>query len=297
MQKVVIVGGTGYIGSRVFHMLNQKHTVHTVDLEWFGNYINPENIKADYHSLSKDFWDNYDVIILFAGHSSVPMCENQMITSFDNNVVKFVDLLSKTPEKKLIYASSSSIYGNTMSHAAIETWDKFVPSNFYDLSKKIIDLYAQCCPNRTYGLRMGTVCGASPNLRVDIMINKMYHCAKTEKKITVFNPQVFRPILGMEDMCRAVEHLVENDLEPGIYNLASFNANIEQISNAVANAIQDVEIKNTGSAPTYDFSIDTTKFEKTGFHFTETVESIIDSLNNTYDGSNCGIRKDVNYAL
>ncbi len=289
-MKIVLVGGTGYTGSRLFEHLSPNHSVDTVDLEWFGNFVNPRNIVVDYHALGAGFWGRYDSVVLLAGHSSVPMSHGKMVESFDNNVVKFVDLLAKM-NTKLIYASSSSVYGNTMGQSAPETWDRFTPSNYYDLTKKVIDLYAQTNGGRFYGLRMGTVAGASPNLRVDIMINKMYDAAMTLGKITIFNPEIYRPVLGIADLCRAVTLLVEGDAEPGFYNLASFNANVDQISRAVADSIGGVEIVNTGAAPTYNFSIDTSKFEKAfDFTFRETVQSIVDSLKETYDESNRGVR-------
>ena len=291
-MKTVIIGGTGYIGSRVFLALREKHRVDTVDLEWFGNYVNPENIKENYGQLPADFWQGYDAVILFAGHSSVPMCIDKMLPSFDNNVREFVELLEKIGDKKLIYASSSSVYGNTMGVPAPETWKPFTPSNFYDLTKKVIDLYSQISGKKFYGLRMGTLAGCSPNLRVDIMINKMYHAAKTSGKITVFNPEVYRPILGMDDMCRAVSALVEAEGEPGIYNLASFNANVDEISRTVAASIGNVEIVNTGNSPTYNFSIDTQKFEKIfNFRFKDSIQSIVDSLKANYDTCKKGIRE------
>lgn len=290
-MKIVIIGGTGYAGSRLFNHLKSSHIVHTIDLEWFGNFTNPDNFKTNYCYVPFDFWFQYDAIILLAGHSSVPMCKDKMIDSYENNVTNFVNLLSKIGNKKLIYASSSSVYGNTMGLTAPETWDRFNPNNYYDLSKKVIDLYAQTKGANYYGLRMGTLSGASPNLRVDIMINKMYDAARTTGKITIFNPEIYRPILGISDFCRAVTCLVEQNAEPGIYNLASFNANVAQISRAVADNIKDVEVLNTGSSPTYDFSIDTSKFEKAfNFKFEDTVHTIVQSLDETYDQCNKGIR-------
>jgi len=41
-------------------------------------------------------------------------------------------------------------------------------NNYYDLSKWVIDLYSNLAKVEAYGLRFGTVCGASPNLRTDV---------------------------------------------------------------------------------------------------------------------------------
>lgn len=288
-MKIVIVGGTGYIGSRLFNHLKTDHYVDTVDLELFGNFVNPKNKKKNYKYIHHDFWDGYHAIVLLAGHSSVQMCQDKMVDSFQNNVANFINLINKT-DTKIIYASSSSVYGNTKGVCVDETWDMFTPFNYYDLTKKTIDLYTQVAKKKLFGLRMGTVCGGSPNIRTDIMINKMYHSAEVHKKILIFNPQVNRPILGIDDFCRAVSVMLESD-KFGIYNLASFNANINQISEEISKSLNGVEIVNTGDSPTYDFAINTEKFQTTfNFKFQDTIQSIVETLKSTYNTSNKGDR-------
>lgn len=292
MKKIVILGGCGYIGSSLYGFLNsKKYSVDTVDLEWFGNYINPKNIKKDFDSLDKKFYKSYEVIILLAGHSSVAMCVNNMIQTFKNNVLKFVNLLNKLDDQLFIYASSSGIYGNTNKKLVTEDYDSYTPINYYDLSKKEIDYYALLSASRFYGLRFGTVNGFSPNLRIDLMINKMYEAAKEEKKIEVYNPQVYRPILGIQDLCRAIETIIRLDKKPGIYNLASFNSTVQKISKEVSSAIGNVKVVNKGKSSTYDFSISTEKFETVfSFNFKDTVADIISSLKTNEDKAHKSIR-------
>ena len=45
--------------------------------------------------------------------------------------------------QKFIYASSSSVYGHTNNSIVSEDYNTFVPNNYYDLTKQIIDTYAQ----------------------------------------------------------------------------------------------------------------------------------------------------------
>ena len=51
MKKILVTGGCGYIGSAIYNNLKDKYIVDTVDLEWFGNYTNPNNIKKDFDEL------------------------------------------------------------------------------------------------------------------------------------------------------------------------------------------------------------------------------------------------------
>jgi len=271
------------------HLKECGYDVNTLDLEWFGNVVNPDNIVQDYR---ETFNKEYDTVIMLAGHSSVPMCKDDMISSFKNNLVNFVNLLDTLTTQKFIYASSSSIYGNTGEIAATEDWEQYDPKTYYDLQKQEIDYYSRLSDVEYYGLRFGTVNGWSPNLRTDIMINKMYQCASEDGKITIFNKGIHRPILGIEDLCRAMEAIVKGGDHRGIYNLASFNATVEQIANSIRDALDHVEIEDKGETPTYNFSIDTTKFQTTySFKFKETVDSIVKSLVARWNTTHKGIRE------
>ena len=86
-NRILILGGCGYIGSALFPFLRKKFEVDTVDLEWFGNLINAQNVKEDFKNLKEEVLDDFDTIILLAGHSSVQMCDKNMMSAFKNNVI------------------------------------------------------------------------------------------------------------------------------------------------------------------------------------------------------------------
>lgn len=296
MKKILIIGGCGYIGSRLYDVLNGEFHVDTVDLEWYGNHTASENKKIDFGNLNPQEIEKYTHIVLLAGHSSVKMCEDDMVSTIRNNVLNFAKILDSISRKQvLIYASSSSVYGDTESSLVDEEYSQFKPNNYYDLSKHEIDSYAELSGKTYFGLRFGTVNGYSPNLRNDVMINAMTFNAIENDKIFCFNPKVNRPILGMEDLCKAVREIIyKGDYDNrGLYNLASFNSTVERISRSVAKVtgveldIVDKPPKNITNvklqAKSYDFLIKTDKFEKKfNFTFEETVESIVQSLLDKY---------------
>ena len=104
-----------------------------------------------------------------------------------------------------------------------------------------------------------------------------------------------RPILGLNDLCGAVETIIDNDTnQSGLYNLASFNKTAEQIAYEVGDVMNvpvieyetdPTNITNTKiQTKTYNFSISTLKFRKTfKFKFKETVESITQGLVDNWD--------------
>ena len=301
-MRILIIGGCGYIGTQLFQHLNFFSTsffdVDTVDLEWFGSF-NSDNKKMDMRDITSEQLSDYHAVILLAGHSSVPMCRNDRRSSFNNNVANFITILERLEAcespPKFIYASSSSIYGNTHDIAAPEDWERYDPKTYYDLQKQELDYYARLSDVEYYGLRFGTVNGWSPNLRVDIMLNKMFLCAKEDNQISIFNKHIYRQILGMEDLCRAMEAIILGDDHRGTYNLASFNASVEEISNSINRVLGgDVEIVDKGISETYNFSINTNKFKETyGFEFRESVDSIVKSLQRNWEGT--GVREEHKY--
>lgn len=279
MKKILILGGCGYIGSALFQKFSNKYQVDTVDLEWFGNYINPSNFKCDYNSLSSDFVRSYDVVILVAANSSVPLCSN-VFDTFDNNVTKFVNFVNKLNQKqKFIYASSSCVYGETKNGYLSKETDTLTPQDGLTISKTTIDHFMPLTDIEYYGLRFGSVNGWSPNMRLDLMINSMTVSAKFNHEVIVTNGHAYRPILSINDLCNAVGCIIdESEDKRGIYNITSFNDNILSIGKKVADYM-NVELKDKGNNFTYDFSISAEKFiNNYNFRFSDTIESIVESI-------------------
>jgi len=104
----------------------------------------------------------------------------------------------------------------------------------YDFTKYASDAVSKLLYENFYALRFGTVCGPSENIRLDVMINKMVWSGLTRGKIEISNPQISRPILGIHDLCRAVELIVTGGDTPGIYNLSSFNTKVGSLGVEVA---------------------------------------------------------------
>lgn len=300
MKKILILGGCGYIGTRLNNFLSKNNEVTSVDLEWYGNCKVENNIKLDISSLEEDYLCQFDSIILLAGHSSVGMSKGDMLSTFHNNVLNFLELLKKIKKnQKLIYASSSSVYGDTSKKIVTEEHLFFKPTNYYDLSKFEIDLYSSIQDKMIFGLRFGTVNGFSENFRSDIMINAMTYNAIVNEKIFCFNPETLRPILGIEDLCRAIECIIERgtELNSGIYNLSSFNSSAIKIAKIVSlktgcelEIVDKIpeEITNIKlETKSYNFMIDSSKFENEfKFKFLETIESIVDSIVINFENMN-----------
>ena len=304
-MKILLIGGCGYIGSALYSKLTERGlSVSSVDLEWFGN-SGLDNLNTDYSNISPIWLSQFDTVVLLAGHSSAKMCENNPVSAHYNNVVNFVNLLSKLNNtQKLIYASSSSVYGNVSVQDVNEEYMDYKPVGYYDLTKKEIDLYARLSNIEYYGLRFGTVCGASPNWRNDIMLNAMYDKYMQNKEILLFNKAVWRPILGMNDLTSAIIKIIESKTDNrGLYNLASFNLTAENIAYSMGEFLScpvrvienTQEIINTKlQSNSYNYTINCDKFSSTfNFSFGEDIKSIVESLKSNCDSCMRSNRSDI----
>jgi UDP-glucose 4-epimerase len=279
-MKILLLGGAGYIGSALYQFLRSKdHTVDAIDRHWFGRV---GGTYGDYALLGKEFIQSHDVVILLAGHSSVAMCDNDVYGSFDNNVNKFISLLGKlSKDQKFIYASSASVYGQS---DVCKPWKESMalapPICPYDLSKQVIDYYAALSGLDYYGLRFGTVCGWSPNLRLDLIINSMMLSVRKYGYIKVSNESAFRAVLSMQDLCETIETISSSSRShPGYYNVSSFNATIGHIADRVASASRCYDIRHQPSSLTYSFCLDNHKiYRNFGCELARGVEDIVQDL-------------------
>jgi nucleoside-diphosphate-sugar epimerase/2-polyprenyl-3-methyl-5-hydroxy-6-metoxy-1,4-benzoquinol methylase len=295
LNNILIIGGEGYIGSKLVDYLQERFNITILDTDNYGTYSkNVPKIIGKYQNLSLNFLSSFDIIILLAGQSSVSNSVN-LTSVMDNNIVNFACLLENLTEKqKLIYISSSSVYGQTNNKDVNENESLSLPYNFYDFSKQTIDQLASLSSKHYYSLRLGTVNGFSRNLRNDVMINSMVFNAKQNGKIFVTNKDVNRAMLGINDLCRVIEVLINNTdiTKKGIYNISSFNSTVDTIAQIVAlkcNVPIDYVVKSNQvnfktNTKAYDFKINSDKFKNTfNFQFNDTTETIIDTLNDNWN--------------
>ena len=284
-MSILIIGGNGYIGSRIFMDLRCKFNVQSVDSCWYGKNLR-YGTTEDYRNLSKEYLTSFSTIILLSGHSSVKMCQGEESASHENNVNNFIHLVGKlNKDQVLIYASSGSVYGNT-SVMSSEDMPLGTPMNHYDRSKHALDRQAEKFIRLGYtivGLRFGTVNGWSLNTREELMITSMTKKAIETGTIFVSNKNIVRPILGIADIPRAIEAIMTKPVA-GIYNLASFYDSVDGISSKVREIVPStISIQPDVPGP-YDFIMDTTKFRRTfSFDFRETIQTIVEEIRTRFN--------------
>lgn len=296
-MKILIGGGAGYIGSRLIpELITLEHDITVVDLLWFGNHL-PKKVKVIEKNLfdisSKDM-QGYEQFIFLAGLSNDPMAEYSPAKNFVYNGALPSYLAyeaKKAGVKRFIYASSCSVYGYTMD----KLYDEEAPVTCeypYGISKLQGErgvLQLQDKDFSTIGLRQGTVSGYSPRMRFDLLVNTMFRSAMVDGKITVNNPNIWRPVFDIRDAVMVYIKAVQADYSTsGVFNVASGNYTVGQVADTVKlelakliNKEINVELKNIEDFRNYKISIEKAKIKlgySPKYSLEDTVKDVFDHL-------------------
>jgi nucleoside-diphosphate-sugar epimerase len=292
-MKLLIAGGAGYIGNVLIpRLLDRGYEVDVVDLFWFGNHLPRQVgiIEKDIFHLTVDDLRPYDQVIFLAGLSNDPMAEFSPSKNFIFNAAApaYLAYTAKNAKvRRYIYASSCSVYGYTENELYDET--RPVSSRYpYGISKLQGEQAATQLADEQFSviaLRKGTVSGYSPRMRLDLIINTMFKHAVRDRLITVNNPSIWRPVLGIEDAATAYIRAVEaNSNLSGIFNIASGNYTVGEVADLVKAAVEErlglrvnLNIKHLQDFRNYKVSIAKAS-NVLSFHPTEDVKSIVISL-------------------
>ena len=108
-KKILIIGGCGYIGSRLISFFNKKEfQVKIMDNEMYGDPTNINNYNNDFDIISSNNLKLYNYIIFLAAHSSVKACNEDINGAISNNIIntkKLIDKIKKIPKLNFIFAS------------------------------------------------------------------------------------------------------------------------------------------------------------------------------------------------
>lgn len=206
-KTILITGGAGFIGSHIAETLLKNGAKHIKILDNLSTgslnninyltsqYSNIEFIKGDICDYNTCYQTikGVDMVCHQAALGSVPRSLNDPLTSHNNNVNGFLNMLHASKEnniKRFVYASSSSVYGDDSSDIKIEDRIGKVLSP-YSLTKYIDELYASLYTRifdmECIGLRYFNVFGPrqNPNGPYAAVIPKFISSLSEGKRVTI----------------------------------------------------------------------------------------------------------------
>jgi nucleoside-diphosphate-sugar epimerase len=258
-SRVLIVGGAGYIGSALVPQILDEMDVTVLDTFWFGDFLPKKGVKRIIKNVmdtSEEDYRGYDQVIFFAGLSNDPMSEFMPKECYIQNAAApaYVAMLcKKVGVKKFIYASTCSVYGDSPGQTK-SVRDMIHVSYPYGISKYMGEQGVMVQGDeffKTVAVRMGTVCGFSPRMRFDLLINTMYKNLMLTGEIKISNPALSRPVLFIQDACSVYRSLLlEDSIQNKVINAVSFNITLGEL----ARQVDAWAKKRLKVAPTYQVS-------------------------------------------
>ncbi len=203
-MKFLVTGGAGFIGSNIVEeLLKRGYSVRVLDNFSTGKRENLKDFAKDieliegdirsFHIVQKAVKD-IDVVLHQAALPSVPRSINDPITSNEVNVVGTLNILDAAKEnnvKRIVYASSSSVYGD---NPELPKHEGMMPNPLspYAVSKLAGEKYCQVF-SRLYGietviLRYFNVFGPrqDPNSEYSAVIPKFIKLISNNQQPTIF---------------------------------------------------------------------------------------------------------------
>ena len=291
IKKILVTGGSGYKGVKLIKaLIEDGYKVINIDKNIFGNYFidhkNVKNYKIDIKDISKIDIKDVHTCIHLASIANDPMTDLDPTLSWETSALGsyiLMEHLIKNKVKKIIYASSGSVYGikkekrvtENLSLKPISTYNKvkMVTERIILSYKEKIDVII---------IRPATVCGFSPRMRLDITVNMLTFQALKNKEITVFGGKQKRPNIHIDDIVQIYLFFIKKN-KRGIFNAGFENLSILQIAKNISKRIKSkIKIKKNMS-DNRSYNLDSSKLLKAGYKPKKNINMAIDEIKKMYE--------------
>jgi len=301
LNSILVTGGAGYVGSTLVKDLADKgYKVRVLDSLIFNIEKNPKLFKnnsiefvngdiRNYRLLEKCL-EGIDCVIHLAAITG-PLCDVVPKATRQINedaTEKLVNLCKQKNVKRFFFASTCSNYGSNLQ--IVNELTPLKSLSLYSETKVNLEsvvLNAKDSEFEPCILRLATVFGISPQMRFDLLLQELIRNAVVYKKILLFGPDFWRPLIHVKDVSKACIIAIESSsklISGEIYNVGDNEQNYRKLELAelVQKFIPEIHIeiqKRKIDPRNYKVSFNKIR-DKFGFSSTKTVnEGISEMLN------------------
>jgi len=233
-MKYLVTGGVGFIGNNIVRLLLEYgHDVDIVDNLQVGKIENIKDIIGKVNFSQIDIRDreklekvvkNYDGIFHEAALTSVPESFQKPEEYNDVNVIgtKNIFEIANREKIRVVYASSSSIYGNAAQVPIKERYER-KPINPYGQTKLDDEILAEKFEELSViGLRYFNVYGIGQNISYAGVITKFLEQIKNKKPLAINgNGNQVRDFIHVKDIAKANLAAMESNVKKGFFNVGT----------------------------------------------------------------------------
>ncbi len=259
MSHILITGAGGYIGTTLVPiMLSKNHEVTAVDTFVFGRSFLPKHHKlncfqADIRTISADIFESVDTVIDMAAMSNDPCGQAFETDTWEINHqarVRNARLAKDAGVKRYLLISSCSVYGSAT--GVLSESSETSPLTTYARANLAAERDILPLATQDYcvtALRLATLFGYSPRMRLDVAVNTMcYHAWRNgEIHIAGAGTQT-RPLLHVGDAAEAISRISDASakaVNSKVINIGNnqMNHTINDIGETVSKFFLDTEDK------------------------------------------------------
>ena len=227
---IVVTGGAGYVGSHLTRkLLARGFKVRVLDSFVYGDRgLSEVHDHPDLELITGDICNTRDLARALKGSRGVialaavvgdAACdlypERSMAINYDSTQ-KTLAACQEAGVRRLVFASSCSVYGANGNDLLYEE-SHLNPVSLYARTRLMSEelLLRKAGGVEIAILRLATVCGVSPRMRFDLMVNTMTACAVVQRAIRVSGANQWRPHLHVQDAAEAFALAMESPAAKG----------------------------------------------------------------------------------
>jgi len=284
MEKILVTGGAGYIGSTLVpKLLQEGYEVTVVDNFYFNHYYsllacckhkNFDVVEGDARDegLMKSLISKQDIIIPLAALVGAPACEKDKTGAITTNYgqIKYINEI-RSKNQLILYPNSNSGYGIGQPGMFCTEESPLNPISLYGKTKVDAEKLLLQSEN-VITFRLATVFGISPRMRLDLLVNDFTFRAINDRFIVLFEAHFKRNYIHVADVSKAFLHAIKNfdSMKNNAYNVGLSTANLSkfELCQKIKDYLPDFTIETNEFSKDPDqrnYIVSNEKIEKTGY--------------------------------
>lgn len=293
---ILVTGGAGYLGSVLCeHLLDAGYQVTVIDNLMYGRnslFHLCSNPRFDFvlgdvrdEDLMQQLVKDADILIPLAAIVGAQACDRDpwLARSVNLEAVRLLNRL-RSPGQLVISPTTNSGYGTQSGNLFCTEETSMEPISLYGQTK--VEAEAELLDSRnTITLRLATVFGMSPRMRLDLLVNHFVYAAVTDGYIVIFEKDFKRNYIHIRDVADCFVHCIENadKMVDRPYNVGLDEANLskEELSLKIKEHVPNfyIHFSEVGSDPDKrNYIVSNQRLREAGFEARRSLDEGIKEL-------------------